>query len=507
MTNEKLILGPPGCGKTYTLIQRIRKALEDGVRPEEIAFVSFTRKAIQEAVERVLDEFGMDIKQLAYFRTLHSIAFRTLGLSRGSMMDKDDWASMGRHLGVSFDGMDKTDPDKGVLVVETGGGDGSKYIRVIDRARYRGVTLEQEYNEEGDHNLHYVKMVQIEKSMTVYKTMQSKFDFVDLIERAMTVEFPRFKLLIVDEAQDLTPLQLDMVKHMAVSSDEVIYAGDDDQAIHRWTGVDVKKFITLTNNIEVLSQSYRLPKKIHALSQKIAKRIYRRIPKDFHPREEEGKIEYHLTLDTIPLHQGSWTIMARTNSFVKEFATKLREAGYLYSVKGHPSIDPKAGQAMEIWRILQNNGRINIAQVKTLYDVVPKRGDAQVVKHGSAKLLDAAPPEKLFCYEDLLGYGMVAPKDRDAMDVVRLGDDDKLYVQSIERRGESITEPPRIKVSTFHAMKGGEDDNCVVFLASTKACVQSKHPDDEHRAFYVGVTRARKELHILDTDKTYRYEL
>ena len=85
MTNEKLILGPPGCGKTYTLIQRIRKALEDGVRPEEIAFVSFTRKAIQEAVERVLDEFGMDIKQLAYFRTLHSIAFRTLGLSRGSV--------------------------------------------------------------------------------------------------------------------------------------------------------------------------------------------------------------------------------------------------------------------------------------------------------------------------------------------------------------------------------------------------------------------------------------
>lgn len=113
----------------------------------------------------------------------------------------------------------------------------------------------------------------------------------------------------MDEAQDLTPLQLDMVKHMAASSDEVIYAGDDDQAIHRWTGVDVKKFITLTDNIEVLSQSYRLPRKIHGLSQKIAKRIHNRISKDFHPREEEGKIDYHLTLDTIPLHQGhgpSW---------------------------------------------------------------------------------------------------------------------------------------------------------------------------------------------------------
>jgi superfamily I DNA/RNA helicase len=56
-------------------------------------------------------------------------------------------------------------------------------------------------------------------------------------------------------------------------------------------------------------------------------------------------------------------------------------------------------------------------------------------------------------------------------------------------------------------MKGGEDDNCLVFLASTRACMESKYPDDEHRAFYVGVTRAKKELHILDTDKKYRYEI
>jgi superfamily I DNA/RNA helicase len=110
-------------------------------------------------------------------------------------------------------------------------------------------------------------------------------------------------------------------------------------------------------------------------------------------------------------------------------------------------------------------------------------------------------------YEDLTKFGLIAPLDRDAMDIARLGSDDKLYVQSIERRGESITEDPRIKVSTFHAMKGGEDDNCVVFLASTKACVESRYPDDEHRAFYVGVTRARKELHLLDTDKRYRYEI
>lgn len=506
MKNDLLILGPPGCGKTYTLIQRIRAALSDGVRPEEIAFVSFTRKAIQEAVERTLEEFGLNVKQLSYFRTLHSIAFRALGLNRTNMMDKDDWTALGRNLGISFAGVDKADPDNGILITDVGGS-GSKYVQIIDRARYREVSLEQEYNEAEDYDLYFEKLTQIEEASHIYKSLQSKYDFVDLIQKALTVDFPRFKLLIVDEAQDLTPLQLNMVQHMSDYADEVIYAGDDDQAIHRWTGVDVKKFITLTDNIEVLSQSYRLPKRIHALSQQVAKRIHNRIHKEFHPREEQGKVEYHLTLDTIPLHEGSWTIMSRTNSFVREFADWLRDAGYLYSVKGRPSIDPELGHAMIMWRLLQNGGKLTMAQALRLYDAVPKQGDYAVVKRGAKKLLQTADPEMMFGYGDLCDYGMLAPLNRDAMDVARLGDDDKLYVQSLERRGESITEPPRIKVSTFHAMKGGEDDNCVVFLASTKACVENKHQDDEHRAFYVGITRARKELHILDTDKRYRYEI
>ena len=56
-------------------------------------------------------------------------------------------------------------------------------------------------------------------------------------------------------------------------------------------------------------------------------------------------------------------------------------------------------------------------------------------------------------------------------------------------------------------MKGGEDDNCAVFLGSTKACVDSKYPDDEHRAMYVGLTRTKNRLCLVDTDHRYRYKL
>ncbi len=56
-------------------------------------------------------------------------------------------------------------------------------------------------------------------------------------------------------------------------------------------------------------------------------------------------------------------------------------------------------------------------------------------------------------------------------------------------------------------MKGGEDDNCVVYTASTKACYETLFPEDEHRAFYVGITRARRRLYILQSDNKYRYTL
>jgi superfamily I DNA/RNA helicase len=94
----------------------------------------------------------------------------------------------------------------------------------------------------------------------------------------------------------------------------------------------------------------------------------------------------------------------------------------------------------------------------------------------------------------------------DAATVVALSREDRYYLSAIKRRGESL-DKPRIKLSTIHRMKGGEDDNILLLTDSSYPAVKNPDQDDEHRVFYTGVTRARQNLHIVQSNSKYRYEI
>lgn len=510
--NSTQIFGPPGCGKTEFLMRQIEAAIANGVSPEEIAFVSFSRKAIQEARERAMSRFNLDVKQLRNFRTLHSMGFQGLSLRKEDIMSSADYAELGRMLGEEF--IMNTSPEDGILIPQDLRR-GSQYMRIIDRSRYRLVDLDEEWREHETYDLSLFKAKQIYEQVTEYKTKLSKFDYVDMIEMFVEVgEPPRLKLLIVDEAQDLTPLQWMMVQKMAQHTDEVLIAGDDDQAIHRWTGVDVDQFVNMSPKQIVLTQSYRLPKAVFKVAARIVKRIKGRVPKEYAPTDEEGLVCWHYNFDSVNFRTGSWTVMARTNYFAEKIGKYLRQEGYYYSVKGRTPITADQAAAIKTWRKLRAGEGADVSAVRRFYDVVPKQGDKAVVKRGSGKLLDAADPTSLLTLDNLVKeFGFIDKRDlfgedpRDEFEILGLGSDMRAYLLNIENGGEDITKPPRIKVSTIHAMKGGEDDRCVVYLGSTYAATNSRFPDDEHRIFYVGVTRTRKELHIVEGNDKYRYPL
>jgi hypothetical protein len=244
------------------------------------------------------------------------------------------------------------------------------------------------------------------------------------------------------------------------------------------------------------------------LAKSITARIEDRIPKDFHPKDEEGSVQTVMRLGDLSMDQGSWTIMARTNSFCQGIADKLEQMGYYYSVKGVPSVGAKLLQNMNTWKTLSLGGTVGLQFVRDLYGAVPKVGDGALVRRGATKLLDAADPEAELGYHDLVThYGWLGPQNMHVYDVLRVSKDEARYIRALIARGEDLNREPRIKVSTFHAMKGGEDDNCVVYLGSTWSCIETKYPDDEWRALYVAVTRTKENLYLLESDKKYRYYL
>ena len=80
------------------------------------------------------------------------------------------------------------------------------------------------------------------------------------------------------------------------------------------------------------------------------------------------------------------------------------------------------------------------------------------------------------------------------------------YIRAMLRRGEKITKLPRIRLSTIHAAKGGEADNVILLTDISNRIYKSyqQNPDDESRVFYVGLTRAKENLFLIEP-QTQKY--
>lgn len=209
------------------------------------------------------------------------------------------------------------------------------------------------------------------------------------------------------------------------------------------------------------------------------------------------------------MSQGSWTVMSRTMKNLNMLAEQLRSSGTLYQINGRLSFDETVLQAMGFWDLLRQGELLSSAEAIQLYSCLPKRGDNAQVKHGFSKSLENVDPTRPLSYQDLTEeFGLLADRNAPAEDVLKLSGEEKQYLQAIKRRGE-ISAKPAVKLSTIHRMKGGEDENIVVLtdMGFLPHRTLQENPDDEHRVFYTAITRTKQNLHIVDTESKYKYEL
>jgi len=505
--SETLIFGPPGTGKTYTLINIVREALANGTPPDKIGFVSFTKKSINEARERAGRELNLEEKDVPYFRTLHSMGYRWLGYNSDNMIGDEDLQQIGYDMGMQIDGRNIRDDD-GLLF--NSAKIGNRYLDMIARARLRMIPLEQEYREAADYDIHWPLLEKLANVYTSYKRMHQKFDFVDMIDGMVQQQTaPALDLLIVDECQDLTPLQWAQVRVLKNNAERIYYAGDDDQAIFRYQGVRINDMIDICEDKQILGQSYRVPSSVHSLSAKIAQRIGHRQPKEWLPTEREGNILMHIHVEDIDMSEGSWTIMSRTNMALRHIAEEFRHDGILFSHNGRLSFNENKLRAMQLWSFLQDGLSLRVEDAKLLYSAVPRQGADAVVKRGALQGLSLIDPQSKLSYSDLVEHhGFLKPVTEAAGSVIKLSPEEQIYLNAIQRRG-GIETTPRIKLSTIHRMKGGEDDNIVLLTDMGYMPYQTLQttPDDEHRVFYTAVTRTRENLHIVRPQTKYGYPL
>ncbi|SEK25894.1 UvrD-helicase domain-containing protein [Haloferax larsenii] len=384
------------------------------------------------------------------------------------------------------------------------------------------------------------------RAWRAYKGENGLVGFADMLERVkQRALVPNVDYLVIDEFQDITTLQYDVYEEWKPHMEGVLIAGDDDQVVYAWQGADPNLLLDAErDNDEVLPNSYRLPSNVLNVVNREIRHIDKRQEKDLKPRKEGGSVEavqnpsmLELARNiryTVEQRDGTIMLLFRARYQMFQFIDEFLPSGipfstltdqrmwtdrltqYVRAVEAMADDEPVDGlQARRLADMLQDSA-FGTNDRDDLFDLIDERQEAEGVEDIT---------ELEFTPKEIKNFAPFAPDTSAASDMVR-------KVTSFQRKSVDAyfageyqgMDPSRVRVGTIHSAKGREADHVFMATDLTEKVVEqmaasvsdeeleargideftsatSPVPlitDNERRVFYVGMSRAREHLVLLE---------
>ncbi|TKR28323.1 UvrD-helicase domain-containing protein [Natronomonas salsuginis] len=379
-----------------------------------------------------------------------------------------------------------------------------------------------------------------------YKGEEGVVGFADMLERVQQRSLlPSVDHLVIDEFQDITTLQYGVYQEWKPHMASVLIAGDDDQVVYAWQGADPNLLLDEeVDNDVILPNSYRLPSRILNVVNTQISHIEKRQDKDLKPRKEGGSVDavrspsmrdlvrnVRMTLEEdedgsiMCLFRARYQMFQFMDEFIGEgipftsltdqrmWTDRLRD--YVTAIESLDESEPIHGlQARRLGEMLADSA-FGTGERDDYFDALDALQDRESVEDLTD--LEVAPG---FLDE----HAPFAPGPRSAADMLtRVSNFQERSVDAYFGGKYRGMDPNRVRVGTIHSAKGREADHVFIATDLTEKVVEQmaasvEDPeavpgaepftkrsdpvptmtDNERRVFYVGMSRARERLVIME---------
>ena len=534
------LIGGAGTGKTTELLRIMEAALGSlGGDPLKLGFASFTRAARAEAVTRASKAWGVDESLLSvrgWFRTVHSTVYRCLGVSAGQLLTEKqadlEWLSqaLGVRLGTQVDDDSGRQQFIGDPTVASALNCWSlcrssltPLAEVVRRAR-----------SVDDNVPDYAAIVRVAERYETAKRLDARTDFTDMLLRFSGInvsptegvfdgtpegDLPDVSAWLFDEQQDASPL-LDAACKRLVSAPTVRWCyvvGDPFQAIYGFAGSTAECFLAWdADKVRTMPKSYRCPAPILALGEKCLRRMSRGyFDRGIAPADHEGSVQEVDDIDEVISKvdpHDDWLLIARTNFQANRLFAAMcardKPARWTTTSDG-----PHArAVGLQCLYALEKGEPVTGLQWSRALELLPQKDkEKQTVIARGTKTLWKKP-------ETVASWDLIFPSELEevgATEMLQKAIASGEWISLVDRGGEwrrqadkwgaALAAEPKVRVGTIHSVKGAEADNVALLTTTSRLVALGDEDivqrDEECRIAYVAVTRAKKNLWIINEGK------